>query len=308
LLIHRDFSSAAPSDTAVALGFFDGIHFGHREIIEAARDCARREGLECAVFTFTVEKDGKIPDSKRGFTALTSEKRKLSILESLGVQFVLEPEFKTFASFSAEEFADKILVKALRAKYVFCGGDYKFAKGASGNTDVLRQLCAARGIKVEVQPEFRYEGEAVSSSRIRRLISEGETAKVRKMGFIYTVDGEIIHGRAKGKSLLGIPTVNQLIPSGFTVPKRGVYASRTTLQGKDYPSVTNIGVCPTFGENTMICETHIIGFSGDVYGMEASVALLDYIRPEKRFPSTDELRIQIMSDIDTAVRLCETEL
>ena len=279
--------------SAVALGFFDGLHLGHIEVIKRA---LLKDGLCSVVFTFNDKTSLPKFSGKKGHCIITHE-QKTEIFAGLGVEMVYAPDFSDVRDYSAREFVERILRDKLCASFVVCGYDFRFGKGGEGNPETLKALCAENGIECEVVPAVTVDGETVSSTVIRDLIRAGdiETAN-RYLGYELSYKLPVTEGKKIGRTI-GFPTINQEIPDYMVKPKNGVYKSWTIVKGKTYRSITNIGVKPTVdykGESIM--ETHIIGFDGNLYGKHIRVVLREFIRDEVKFDSLDQLKNQL--DLD----------
>lgn len=286
--------------TAVALGYFDGIHKGHQAVLNKALDKAAEEDLVPVVMLFDIHPrkliSGKIPPM------LTSEEKKRELLKKMGFT-VVDFNFREAMNYSPHEFTQKILIEKLNARVVSCGYDYHYGKGGKGNPETLRQELSEKGIEVFSLSPIYLGDEIVSSTKIRQLIMDGEIEKANTMlGKPFTYDFTVRKGDGLGHTL-GFPTINQYFPQDFIVPKYGVYLSRAKLGGRYYPAVTNVGVRPTVNKDSMRSETCILDFSGDLYGKKVEVSLIKYMRGEKAFPSLDELKKQISKDIKTARQL-----
>ena len=284
--------------SAVALGFFDGLHLGHTQVIVQAL----LQELTPIIFTFSNR--SLLPKFTRREDIITYD-FKSELLESMGVKHIFAPDFTDVKDMTAQQFVEEILVRRLKAGFVSCGYDFRFAKGGKADADTLRELCGRQGIEVCVVPAVIIDGETVSSTLIRELIKGGDIEKANLLlGYELTYSLEVIHGKMNGRKI-GFPTINQAIPEGMTVPRQGVYKSRTRVGNTDYPSITNIGVKPTIRleENERrvpLMETHIIGFEGDLYGERIRVSLLAYMREERKFKGLDELSGQLEKDKKTA--------
>ena len=291
---------------AVALGFFDGLHIGHAAVVSRTLSY-QQEGLCPCVFTFTM--DGGHPAAKSTANALTTERQKEQLLESWGVRLVLCPDFSEFHAMEPESFVDEILVRRLNANAACCGEDFRFGKKAAGDVGQLAALCQARGIRLDVVPPVTFEGERVSSTRIRHLLGEGRVADANRMlGRAFSYDFTVVRGKQLGRKL-DSPTINQRLPDGFVPLRHGVYASVSFAGGAWHPSVTNIGLRPTVEDTTAVnSETYICGFSGDLYGARVEVRLLAFLRPEQRFPSVEALRARIHADAEASVPIAEEYL
>ena len=280
--------------TAVALGYFDGIHLGHRAVLDTALLWAEKEGLVPVVMLFDIHPrkliSGNIPPM------LTSEKKKRRLLEGMGFT-VVDFDFREAMNYSPDEFIEKILVDCLDARVVTCGFDYHYGKDGKGNAATLQTELEKRGVKVFAKDAVLLDGEVVSSTAIRGFITKGEIEKANAMlGSLFSYDFTVEKGDGIGR-VLGFPTMNQFFPEDFIVPKYGVYASRVCLDGKYYPAVTNVGIRPTLDKASMRSETCIMDFHGDLYGKNVEVSLLRFIRDEKKFPDLDSLSAQIEKDV-----------
>ncbi|MDR0197790.1 MAG: riboflavin biosynthesis protein RibF [Oscillospiraceae bacterium] len=282
---------------SVALGMFDGLHLGHIEVIKAAMDIP---GLIPSVFTFGGT-GAKFPDSRAPGNIMTTQ-TKFALLKGMGIKTICAPEFESVNNLSAEEFADEILVDRMNAAHVSCGWNFRFSKNAAADANDLKRLCAARKIDVTVIPPIIIDGVPVNSTAIRALIKEGNVIAANKMlGRKLMYELPVTEGSKLARKL-GAPTINQIIPDDCVTPKFGVYRSDVSVDVICYSAVTNIGVKPTIGGGVSkpIMETHIPGFNMEIYGQVVKTELLDFIRPEKKFDSVDELRKQIRIDITGA--------
>lgn len=281
------------TEKVVALGNFDGMHRGHLAVLDKALEAAET-GLSPFVLLFSQHSEKAL----RGFAPpmlMTHDERR-SFIEKHGFG-ILEIDFNRIKDMSPEEFIDKILVGEMNARVVVSGYNYRFGKNAAGNAETLKKLCAERGIDCRTVGEVNINGKTVSSTYIRRLIENGEIEKAnallaQRFGFA----AEVIHGDARGRDW-GFPTINQLLPDGFVMPKFGVYASEVTVGGITYKGITNIGKRPTVGTETVLSETNILDFSEDIYGRTVDIRLLRFIRPEQKFSSFSELKEQIKTDV-----------
>ena len=280
----------------VALGTFDGLHMGHKAVITAEKT----EYEKKLALMFTTHPQEYLKREHPG--RLITPRAEKEILYSWGVV----PEYIAFdeiATLSPEEFVDDILVRRYNATSLACGFNYRFGKNAQGDVNTLRRLCAEREIKLTVVDEISYKGEAVSSTRIRASVANGRMQDAKEMlGRYFSFDFEVLHGDERGR-ILGSPTINQFFTPDFQVPQFGVYASFTEVDGRFYPSVTNIGVRPTIGNSEKRSETNIIGFEGDLYGKFPQVFIVEKIRGEMQFNSLDELSEQIATDREKAKKI-----
>lgn len=280
----------------IALGFFDGLHTAHKKVLtEAVKQAG--DSFTPAVMLFD-EHPRKVLSGDEVRYLLQTQKRE-EMLKKAG----LEPLFVSFTEIkdmSPEAFVKEILRDRFCARAVICGYNYRFGKNGMGDSKKLRELCKTYGIDVTVCPEFSLEGETVSSTKIRKSIENGNIEQANRMlGYPFGFFAEVFSGDKRGR-LLGAPTINQFLPDGLVVPKFGVYASRVLFDGQEYIGVTNIGCRPTFQGESVRSETYIIDYSGDLYGRTVEVQIYKFIRPEKKFPDADSLKIQISSDVSAA--------
>jgi riboflavin kinase/FMN adenylyltransferase len=306
LVVSRTLRPAIPGPCAVALGFFDGIHLGHRAVIDAAL-AEKSRGLRTCVFTFTV--GSQTPAAKASMTLLQTEEQKWRTLERLGVDGVVAPDFSLFKAMSPEVCAVDVLAGALGARVGTCGYDFRFGRGAAGDPETLRDLLKPLGTQVRVVPAVLDEqGVPVSSTRVRQAVADGDAAlAARLMGHPFAIDFPVAAGRRLGRKL-NFPTINQAFPPGFQIPRFGVYATRVTVDGRSFCGATNIGVKPTVdGAGAPLAETHIVGFEGDLYGRRVLVELIAFLRPETRFDTLERLRRAIAEDARRAQALCGCE-
>ncbi len=290
--------------TAVALGIFDGVHDGHKLIISKTVRCCEN-GLVPAVFTFNVESIAQ----KHGkeYEYIFSESYKRKILENMGVKYTYSPAMNEICQMHGEEFAYRILRRKMYAKKVVCGENFRFGKNAAWGVKELLKFGEEYGFEVISESLSGENGTAYSSEYFRRMLKEGKVDKLYTLGMgKYAVCSEVVNGNRIGRTL-DFPTINQPFGEKQLVPKRGVYSTVTLIGNKTYDSVTNIGVKPTVEKDIKpLAETHILDFSGDLYGKEIEVRFNKYIRDEKKFSSLDELKIQIKKDIEYVRKQSET--
>lgn len=282
-------------DGAVALGFFDGVHLGHRAVISQMAQVAAARGLVPRVFTYDTQ--GPAPDNKAGQTLLQSDAQKEAVLAALGVAQMICPPFDQMRDLTPEEFIRRVLLETLGARVIVCGFNYRFGKRAAGDVALLRQVCTPLGVEVQALDPVLWQGEPVSSTRIRQAVREGRMEDAAAMlGTPFAILRPVQQGRRLGR-LLGTPTINQTFLPRFTVPRLGVYHSRVRVGERLYHGVTGVGVKPTVGDPDLTCETYILDFSGDLYGQLVEVQLLRFLRDEEKFASVEALAEQIHRDI-----------
>ncbi|MDL2253257.1 riboflavin biosynthesis protein RibF [Ruminococcaceae bacterium OttesenSCG-928-I18] len=270
--------------TALALGYFDGIHIGHAKVIETAGKYAKAHGLHLAVFTFE-RADGAEGKARR----LLTPKQKHAVLESLGVEFCFEPSFSSFRDLSPRMFFTEKVLKEYAAKSLFCGENFGFGARRAGNTQTLKEFCAEFGLQLSVLPLAMWEGEPVSSSRIRNALAEGEIEAVNAMlGRPYEILFPVERGKGFGHRH-GFPTINQKYPESMQAPRYGVYITSTFVGGEWRPSATGYGTRPTVQGQDASCETFIPSYEGDLYGQEVAVRFYKRIAQVSKFSSAQEL-------------------
>ncbi len=286
-----------------ALGYFDCVHAGHLAVISRTREQALKQGVKCAVMT--IDMSGARALGKGGFDILPTSER-LSRIEDAGADVCFMPDFLKLRDLSGEDFVREILEGTFGARTVVCGEDFRFGRGRSCGADELKELCRTRGIEVILEPAAMYGGERISSSRIKKALSDGDmTAAEAMLGRGYGFSLEVYEEKHLARRL-GFPTMNQRFPDGIVCPRFGVYYSRAYVGEWALPAVSNIGVRPTVGdENRVTLETHILDFSGELYGKSVRVELKKFLRGEKKFADADELRRAVENNIRQARELFE---
>jgi riboflavin kinase/FMN adenylyltransferase len=304
-------------ETAIAIGKFDGVHVGHRRLLEEILE-KKKDGLEACVFTFDVSpavlfglSDGKV---------LTTRREKRKIFEGLGVDVLVEFSMNlTTAAIPAEEFARKYLSGALCGRFIAAGEDLSFGQYGKGNAELLRRLSGELAFEVRTIPKVSVDGVQVSSTYVRSLLEQGKMEEVtRFLGEPFFFHGVVTHGRHLGHTL-GFPTLNLLPEEEKLLPPFGVYFSKVRIDGRLHPAITNIGRRPTvsaaepgkvqkLGEAAQAVkqelpvthvsvETYLYDFDGDLYEKEITVYLHHFHRPEQKFESLDALKAQIALDV-----------
>lgn len=278
--------------TAVALGNFDGMHVGHMAVLEAAKSF-ESEGLLPVAVLFDEHSLKAITGKAPAMLMTVTERNRIINENGLRIETLV---FNEIRDLSPSDFVEKILVGRLGAAAVCCGYNYRFGKGASGTAQMMSEICGRLGLKCRVSGEVDVDRCAVSSTKIRGFIENGEIEKANKMlGRPFGFSSRVIDGDKRGR-VLGFPTINQIIPEELAMPRFGVYQSVVTVNGEKYKGVTNVGRRPTVGTEKILSETHILDFDRDIYGENVDVRLIKFIRPEKKFSSFDELARQIKSD------------
>lgn len=289
--------------SVLTIGNFDGVHVGHRALMEAAAAAAREKRLPSLVWTFSPQGLGGGP------LYINGRSEKEFFTEKTGVDMYFSAEFEKYKDMTEERFVNDVLIKRFGARQVLCGYNFSFGRGGKGTPQTLGALLAAHGTPLTVLPPVCVDGAAVSSTEIRALIADGEMEKAAaRLGRPYCFILPVARGRGLGRRL-GFPTVNQLIPPGRVKPAYGVYAALCRTGGRTYGAVANVGVKPTVGEGEApACETCIFDFEGDLYGKAVCVCLLKRLRPERRFESLAALSEQIAADKRAAFAVAGTAL
>jgi riboflavin kinase/FMN adenylyltransferase len=287
----------------LALGNFDGLHRGHTKIIERVRRVAAERGGTSLVLTFDPHPPRIVRPDKAPLLLMTLA-QKIEALEKAGIQGAAVVRFTAELSrWEPEAFVKTVLVDWLRVAEVWVGADFLFGRDRSGNFSLLRVLGAQYGYRAEKIDSVRYKDFVVSSTRIRRLIAEGRVDEAGALlGHHFYIDGTIVKGAGRGREL-GVPTAN-IHTQNELVPPHGVYATTITIDNVIHPSVTNIGLRPTFEDvaQTTI-ETHALEVDRDLYGHAVRLNFVQRLRDERRFPDVDALKAQIDADVRRARRL-----
>jgi len=271
---------------SAALGFFDGVHMAHKQVLsQAANVCPR----SIAVII-----------NRPGGKKLITQALKYEAIRSLGISDIAEFSFEEIRYLSCKDFIQKILAGKLNVTTAVCGYNFHFGHSGIGDSSTLEMLGSSSGIETIVTPPVIFDSTFVSSTRVRELLSEGNTSLAntlltRPFGY----DFKVINGvQLAGKH--GFPTINQEFPDEFFIPEFGVYASETVINKKVCPSITNIGIRPTFEASKPLSETHVFDYSGDLYGQNVHVMLKKFIRAERKFSGVEELKKQVEKDMKNA--------
>lgn len=282
--------------SAVALGKFDGIHLGHRRLLERVLEQKSR-GLWTVVFTF----DTSAASFFGGETKeLSTREEKRAVFSRLGIDVLIEfPLNRETAATEPAEFVARYLAEQMQTAYLCAGPDISFGKGGAGDYKLLSEYAGTCGYQVELIDKVRVDGEEVSSTRVRQAVRAGEMEKVSAMlGAPYCVSGKVVHGRQLGRKL-GMPTANILPDARKLLPPNGVYYSRAGLGDRIYRGISNVGCKPTVSEEKIMgVETYLYDFSGEVYDRDMTVELLAFRRAERAFESVEALRRQIEADVE----------
>lgn len=282
--------------TAVALGTFDGLHLAHQRVIQQVVASAYHSVV------FAIEKSS---DEKR----LLQQQEKLSLLETMGVNHFVQVPLEDLRNLSAEEFFTTYLVEQLQAKELVCGFNFRFGKNATGDVALLETLCNKAGIALTVIPPVTYEDQPVSSTRIRKALSQSNLPLASSlMGRPYSFTAKVQQGRQLGR-VLGFPTLNQKVPEDLVTLPTGVYAVLATWENNTYMGVCNLGKHPTIDElNAPLAETYLLDFQGDAYAKEITLSFIEFLRAERTFGSLDKLQYAIEISVSEARQILKEYL
>jgi len=291
--------------TVVALGFFDGVHLGHAALLRKARAQADVLGIPAVAMTFDIHPDELVRGKSVPLLYPREERQRL--LKAHGMDDVVFLHFdRDMMQMPWERFLDDYLIGTLHAACLVCGYDYRFGYRGEGTAQMLQKACRDRGLGCEVIEKVEVNGETVSSTRIRQLISDGDVAKARQfLGHFPFLSGTVIHGSGLGRTL-GTPTANLQIPPEILLPKSGVYISLAHTPQGSFPAVTNIGRRPTVGGTELTVEPWLLDYSGDLYGQPIRLALCEFLRPEQKFDTLADLKAEILRNARQTVAYFET--
>lgn len=291
--------SSPPPFSVICLGNFDGIHIGHQALLRAAKEkkaalSDKFPGIASGVCFFKIPPTDYSPTAK--VPQLMTFEQKLSCFASLGVDFAFVTDFETLRNATPESYVKDTLKGTFNCVFAVCGFNFRFGRQASGAAPDLIHFM--NGAATVVDSVCLYD-KPVSSSEIRQAIAAGDAERTTALlGRPYCIEAEVLHGKALGRTL-GIPTVNQSFPERIAIPHHGIYITRTHIDGKTYPSVSNVGIRPSVNDGLKInCETHILDFDREIYGLTVKVEFLSRLRDETRFDDLNALRTQIKSDIN----------
>ena len=286
--------------SVVTLGKFDGLHLGHRYLMEELKK-GKALGLKSVAFTFDIPPRAFLQEEYR---VLSTNEEKMHIFEEAGVDVLIECPFtEEFRSLSPRAFLEMLTGK-ICVRRIVAGTDFCFGYKRSETYRELEQYAPELGYEAVIVKKMQYRGADISSTRIRECISRGDMEEAnRLLGYEYFVSAPVLHGNALGRTI-GFPTANQIPPKEKLLPPNGVYAVHAIMNGKTYCGVCNIGRKPTVGDNYPVgIETFFFDFHGDIYDREIRVAFVKHIRPEKKFASVEELAAQIERDKETCRKL-----
>jgi riboflavin kinase/FMN adenylyltransferase len=295
--IERELANITPQgETLLTIGVFDGVHAGHRYLLERLQQRAAERNLLSGVVTFNPHPQSVLhPDNQLPW--LSNLEDRVATLQQLGVNIVAVLTFTAqVAQLSARDFMS-LLKECLSMRGIMVGPDFVLGRSGEGNINLLRTLGNEMQFSVEVVPPHTINGEVVSSTLVRQALAQGDMRRAETlMGRHFYLKGKVVTSDKRGR-VLGFPTANLEIKAQQALPDNGIYATITQVDGKAFPSATNIGIRPTFGEGRKMVETHLLGYKRNLYGKEIKVEFVQKLRDEKRFTSSQELRRQIEEDV-----------
>jgi riboflavin kinase/FMN adenylyltransferase len=296
-------SQPAGARFGITMGNFDGVHSGHRAFLAEIHDDCRKRGLRSLVITFNPHPHRILVPHESHFL-ITSYDEKLRLLSELPIDHIVELEFtRDLSLMDSAIFLDKKIFHRDGITRFFVGHDFSFGRGKAADFEFVKSYCAGKGVSADIHDQFRLGGESVCSTRIRQLVRAGEIEKASLfLGRPFMIAGLVKKGVGRGRQM-GFPTANLDFPEDRLVPAQGVYFSRTKQKDVIYPSITNVGINPTFGDtNTVNVETHILDFDRLIYGETIEVEFLSKLRDEIKFDSRADLISKITDDVARAQR------
>ena len=291
--------------TVYALGFFDGVHIGHAALLSACRQLAEEKGYAAGVVTFGTHPDTLVLGSSQGLINTPADRERL-LREQFHMETVVTLPFDDHMRTMAWDVFLALLQEEYGAAGFVCGEDFRFGYKGAGNAALLERHCREKNLPCSVIPDQTMDGIRVSSTYIRQQLETGDMATaVRFLGHPYILTGKVVHGHALGRKL-GFPTANLHLPAGLAVPKFGVYACSCVIDGVRYPAVTNLGTRPTVEGRHITVEPWILDYSGNLYDRELTLEFHYFIRPERKFPSLEDLRAEIFCNAQETRDYLET--
>ena len=291
-----DFQVEEP--TAVTLGKFDGLHRGHDLLMQTVLEYSKKYDLASVAFTFDIPPRNKVEEIVAN--VLTTNDEKQYIFEKRGIDYLIECPFTSEVMTMEPKAFIAWISKALHMKYVVVGDDFRFGHKRAGDYHTLQEYEEEFGYKTIVIDKLKDSNRDISSTYVREKIADGNIKKANELlGYRYFIKSEILHGRKLGRTI-GVPTI-MILPENKLLPPNGVYVTEVLVDGKTYMGVTNIGCKPTVSDENIIgVETYIDDFNQDVYGEKIVVSFIQFIRPEQKFDSIEELKSQMKSDIEVS--------
>lgn len=293
-------------EIVIALGNFDGVHLGHRMLLNKMIAYASKTGSIPSVLLFDLHPQ-QVLNPDKAPKLILSNQRKIKIMNDLGVEVVYMIPFDlNFASLDPNEFIEKILINKLHVRGVFVGYNYQFGRCGTGRPEYLKKIGQEKGIYVEIIPPVVVKGVPISSTLIRSALSKGDIVRAKELlGRWPVLQGEVIKGDQRGRRI-GFPTANLAVPKDILIPRSGVYAGETLVDDETYLTVINIGKHPTFGlSQEQTIEAHLLDFQGDLYQKQLEICLYKMLREERKYNDPHDLIVQINKDIELAGKVYE---
>ncbi len=289
-----DYTSHRP--LALSLGMFDGVHLGHKSIIDTLISAGRENNLETAVLTFWPH-PRFIFNPNEDLKLLNTIEEKKFLMEKYGIDNLFLKEFdEEFRNLTGEEFVRRILIEKLHVKYLIIGYDHSFGKNKSGNFELLQKLSEELGFEVEQMEAVNIHENNISSTKIRNALSAGDIRKANEMlGYSYAVSGTVVHGKKIGRTI-GYPTANIDTDSIKLLPKKGAYIVEVWIKGKEYKGMLSIGTNPTVNGEKLTVEVYILNFNEDIYDEEITVKFRDFLHDEIKFEGLEKLIERLNED------------
>jgi len=306
--VEKDLARIKPQrETLLSVGVFDGVHIGHQRLLAHLRDEARNKNWLSGVVTFKSHPEVVLA-GERKLLWLNDLETRINLLRNLGIDIVVALPFSSeLAQLPAQTFV-QLLKRHLKMRGLIVGPDFALGKNREGDSEKLRILGEEMGFSVEVIPAVVIDGYVVSSSTIRQALTDGDMKKVEKfIGRPFSLKGKVVSGDRRGRAL-GFPTANLDITAEQALPSDGVYATITHTNDNSLPSVTNIGVRPTFDGGKRLVETYILDFAGDLLGHKITIDLIDKLRDEERFDSVEKLKAQMIKDVEQARKILDERI
>lgn len=310
--IIREIDNYQPSDKPIylALGNFDGVHIGHKELLRQVVEEAQKNNGLAAAFIFDPH-PVKVINKEKDLKFITKSSQQADLLADLGIDLLIYNVFnEEISRWSPQEFVEKIIISKLNAKHVFVGFNYSFGHKGQGSPELLKEIGEKAGFKVSVIAPVSLADKLVSSTLIREMIEKGQVEDAKQLlGYYPKVEGVVMHGDKRGGDKMGFPTANLKLEDDIIIPAVGVYAAKAWHNGICYNCVVNVGRKPTFhSDHPITVEAHIMNFANNIYGETLSLDFLDKIRDEMKFDSLESLVKQISQDKDLAYKIASTSM
>lgn len=298
--IEKELAQIKPwKDTLLTIGVFDGVHIGHQRLLSYLKEQAETNNWLSGVVTFRTHPESVLL-SGTVIPWLVDLENRLALIRNLGIDLIIVLPFNVeLSQLGAREFV-QLLKEYLRMRGLIVGPDFAMGKNREGNIETIRSLGKQLGFIVEVFPAVTLDGTVVSSSIIRQSLAQGDIKRVEKLtGRRFSLSGQVVSGEQRGRTL-GFPTANLETSPEQALPADGVYATIAYVDHQPVPAITNIGIRPTFGGKTRLVETHLLNYNGNLLGQRLKIEFLDRIREERQFDTVEDLKMQIIKDINQA--------